>query len=500
VTRGIDGNDTARNSSAQGFAQYRLGAQTTIGARFFGNDSFTALNSSPFAAPLSSLGTLVPVRAIAGATFTPNPDDPDNHRTGRFYSGLATLTHQLAEGVSTRAQYQGLNTFRDSRNGPLGGGFQPRFRSLDGYDSRIDTAAARLDVARFRRHLATIGYEYERERYATESVNADPNPATRTFARTGVSQAAHAVFAQDQIRLPGSILATVSGRWQRFALSAPNFAGGAPRYVGARLDAPPDAFTGDAALAYLVPGSGLKLRAHVGNSYRAPALYERLGTGFFAGTFTPYGDPRLAPERAVAADSGFDLYAASSRVKLSGTYFYTRLQQVIGFDFSGLINRNTDPFGRSSGYRNTGGGMARGMEWGVEATPARGLRVKSAYTYTNARERNSVLIGGSTRSIRVSDHMFTAFATYRFGRYLDATFDLFAASHYWFQFFAGGNRPFDFPGPKKADLALSHTHPLGERWSVEFYTRIENVFNRSYFEDGFRAPKAWAVGGMKLSR
>ncbi len=500
VTRGVDGNDTARNSSAQGFAQYRVGPRTTIGGRFFGNDSFTALNSSPFAASLASLPTTIPVPAIAGITFTPSPDDPDNHRTGRFYSGLATLSHQVALGVSAKVQYQGLSTFRDSRNGPLGGGFQPRFRSLDAYDSRIDTAALRADVSRFRRHLVTVGYEFDRERFYTESTNVDPNPATRTFARTGIAQTAHAAFAQDQIRLADSLTATLSARWQRFALASPDFAGGAPRYVGVALVSPPDAFTGDAALAYFVAGSSTKLRTHVGNSYRAPALYERFGTGFFAGAFTPYGDPRIAPERAVAADAGFDQYFASSKVKLSGTYFYTRLQQVIGFDFSGLVNRATDPFGRSSGYRNTGGGLARGMEWSVEATPIRNLRVKSSYTFTKAQERNSALIGGSTRSIRISDNMFTAFATYRFGRYLDVTFDVFGSSNYWFQFFAGGNRPFEFTGPKKADLVLSHTRPLNDRWSLEVYTRIDNVFNRTYFEDGFRTPKAWAVAGMKILR
>jgi len=501
VTRGVDGNDPARNSSAHGFLRAQAGPRTSLSGRFFANDSFTGLNSSPFAAPLSALGTGLPVAATANVTFTPNPDDPDNHRAARFYSGLAAVNHQLAAGASVRAQYQGLYTTRDSRNGPVGGGFQPRFRSLDEFDSRIDTAALRSDVTRWRRHVLTSGYEFERERFDNHSANADPNPATRVFARTGVAQSSHAVFAQDQIRLVGDRLqATLGARWQSFRLSAPSFAGGAPRYQGAVFTAPPDAFTGDAALAWLAPSKGTKLRAHVGNSYRAPALFERFGTGFFAGTFTPFGDPRIAPERAVAIDSGFDQYLADSRVKVSGTWFYTRLRQVIGFDFSGLVNRNTDPFGRSSGYRNTGGGLARGMEWSVEATPVRRLRMKSAYTYTKAQERTSVLLGGSTRSIRISDHMFTAFATYRVVRGLDVTMDLFAASNYWFQFFAGGNRPFQFAGPKKADLVVSYTRALSDRWNAEFYTRIENFTGRTYFEDGFRTPGAWAVGGLKITR
>jgi ribosomal protein S17 len=35
--------------------------------------------------------------------------------------------------------------------------------------------------------------------------------------------------------------------------------------------------TGDIAVAYLLAGSGTKLRAHTGNGYRSPALFERFG-------------------------------------------------------------------------------------------------------------------------------------------------------------------------------------------------------------------------------
>ena len=72
----------------------------------------------------------------------------------------------------------------------------------------------------------------------------------------------------------------------------------------------------------------------------------------------------------------------------------------------------------------------------------------------------------------------TALATYRVGRAFDITFDLFASSNYWWQFFAGGNRPFQFGGPKKADLVLSYTRPVSDRWSAQFYTRVDNVLDR----------------------
>src|SRR5207253_3042189 len=113
---------------------------------------------------------------------------------------------------------------------------------------------------------------------------------------------------------------------------------------------------------YFLPGSGTKLRAHVGNGYRAPSIFERLGSSFFDGNFTPLGDPRMRPDRTVAFDTGLDQYLFAQKLRVSATWFYTNLQEVIAFDSSGLLKPATDPFGRSSGYVNTAGGIARGSE------------------------------------------------------------------------------------------------------------------------------------------
>jgi len=497
VMRGVDGDDRYRNNAVQGSAYLQLAPRTSLGVRLFGSDNFTGLNLSP--AALANLPETGDVVAIPDVTFSTSLNDPDSRRAARYFSSLLTLTHQLTPQATFRANYQGLTTRRDNRNGPVGPRFQPQFPTSDRFAGRVDTAQARTDFTLARRHLVSAGYEFEREDYDNLSQDENPAVAQRTRAQVVVNQASHALFAQDQVRLLGDRLqVSLSGRWQRFQLSRPAFTGGPPQYAAVGLPQPPNALTGDAAVSYFIPSSGTKLRAHVGNSYRAPTLYERFGYSFFLGSFSPFGDPRIAPERSLAMDGGIDQYMANSRVRVSATYFYTRLQEVIGFDFSGVINTRTDPYGRSSGYRNTGGGLARGLELSTEASVARGTRLQAAYTFTNADERNSTLIGGSVSSIRISRHMFTALATQRLWQNLEVTFDLFAASDYVFPLFAGGSRPFVFDGPVKADAVVRYTKPLGERTRLEFYTRIENVFNRIYFEDGFRTPKAWAVGGLKL--
>ena len=128
--------------------------------------------------------------------------------------------------------------------------------------------------------------------------------------------------------------------------------------------------TGDPSIAYFAQQTGTKLRAHAGNGYRIPSLYERFGGSYFFGGFSALGDPALRPDRLLAFDAGIDQYLGS-RAKLSVTYFYTRIQEAIVFDFSGLINPTTDPYGRFGGYRNTGGGLARGMEVSVETSLTR---------------------------------------------------------------------------------------------------------------------------------
>ena len=75
--------------------------------------------------------------------------------------------------------------------------------------------------------------------------------------------------------------------------------------------------------------------------------------------------------RSLSVDAGYDRYFAASKVRVSGKNWYTRLQQVIAFDFSGLISAATDPYGSFGGYRNTGGDLSRGYLDGSRISPLR---------------------------------------------------------------------------------------------------------------------------------
>jgi outer membrane receptor protein involved in Fe transport len=55
-----------------------------------------------------------------------------------------------------------------------------------------------------------------------------------------------------------------------------------------------------------------------------------------------------------------------------------------------------------------------------------------------------------------------------------------------------------FPGYTKVDLFGSYERRLGEDVGAVFFVAAENVLNRSYYENGFRAPGFLARGGIKL--
>ncbi|MEO5953624.1 MAG: TonB-dependent receptor, partial [Chloroflexia bacterium] len=224
-----------------------------------------------------------------------------------------------------------------------------------------------------------------------------------------------------------------------------------------------------------------------------PSLYERFGTALFSGRYSVYGDPNLSPDRAISIDFGFDQYFASNKAKISATYFYTRLQQVVGF---GPVAR--EPFGRTSGYFNTGGALSRGVELSASLQPTRKLSIQTAYAHAATLERRSIFLTGELQSQRVFPNTYSLTTTYFFTKSFDATFDYFAASSYLVPFFVStGSRAFRFPGPRKADIATRYRIPVADRHSIELFARLENINNQTYYEAGYLTPRFWGTAGLR---
>jgi iron complex outermembrane receptor protein len=510
VTKGPRNGLPYRNTSTQGSAKYNFTPSISLSGKLWYSNNYLATTESPTFTPavLANSAPTGEVKAVAlpidqlelfekkqpfnagNATFIPNQIDPDQRLLSSFLSGGLTFQHQVSSGGSYHVTYQGVKTSRTANDGPAGpASFEPlKTGPVYNYDGYTRTVQARFDQRAGRYNLLSFGYEFEKESYVSFDGDKYDQSAVGSVK---VKQGSNALYFQDQISLAGTRLQlTIGGRAQFFNLQDPTFTGFTSPYTGVSVVAPPTAYTGDAALAYFIQESSTKIRGHVGNSFRAPSGYERFAgfSGFFI------GDPRLSPERAFAADGGIDQKLFHSKLTLSSTVFYTKLQENIVYQ---NVLPSGDPFGRFSGYTNGGGGIARGVELSAHVSPTAKTTLGMSYTYVNSDSQTPTVGTDYFKTLDVSPHTFTATATQWIGRRANVTFDMAAMSDYTLTIYGGDQRRFVFAGPVKGDIVFHYDYPIRDH-TADFYVKVENMFNQRPYEDGFIGPKAWAIAGIKM--
>jgi iron complex outermembrane receptor protein len=497
-TKGIDGDDAAHNTNVQARVDGNPGSKTNISGRIFFSNADVRLNTSPDTAGIPPASNFGIINAVHGVNFTPDQDDPDAIQHSRFFGGQFAITQILSPSLILRGYYQGLKTRRRNDDGPLGPGFQSASTSI--FDGQIHTGNAHIVWAAGGKNTLTAGYEFELEKYGNNGFTPGGNDSFFLNER----QSSNTVYAQDLVSLSDGRLQIAGGfRAQYFSLRKPTFSMTNAPYLNVTLTNPPAAYTFDAAASYFFRNSGTKLRAHVGNGYRVPSLFERFGTFFSSfppASFVPLGDPTLKPERSIAFDTGIEQNAVKDKVRLSATYFYTRLTDIIAF---GSLPQ-PDPFGRlnflsGGGYQNQKGGIARGAEFSVKARPDSSTDLFASYTFTNSKQRTQQVSGsGVIKTLGVPDHQFTLVATQRFARHAWVNFDLLATSSYLapvFSSFRFKTYVYRLDGNRKGDLTGGYTFGLKNDKSLRVYATVENVFNQEYFENGFKTAKATARVG-----
>jgi iron complex outermembrane receptor protein len=523
VTGGVDGNDANRSTGGQGFLRYNISPTATVSGRLWASDDFAQLNTSPTASgipatnlPASGIIPAIPLSPegvsilnaggipnYGNATFIPGRDDPDDRRSSLFYTTAFVFRHAPAPRASWQASYQRVHTDRVYNYGPAGTGFQNSTQNDYLYAGDIDTLDVRGTAQLTPWWSLTGGYEFEHEGYHDRANNNAPG-ASLVDTSSNISQNGHAGYFASQLSLLDRRLQlSFSGRAQAFRLSEPEFdAKGIPTpYDGLAVKAPPKALTGDVSAAYLIAASNTKLRAHFGNAYRAASIYERFGGGFYNDFFTnelvfsPYGDPRLSPDRYNSLDAGTDQYLFGDRLRISATAFYTRIVSMTAF--ANALDGTTDPFGRFYGYVNGSGGISRGLEFGIEARPIRSLALNASYTYTKADLDRDTTVAGFWTVLGVPVHMAALTATKQWTRRLSTNVDLFTGSRYYTSFAASGrSRAFEFPGFTKTDLTVNYRLWEGEHREARLYGKIDNIFNERYYQNGWLNPRATFVMGL----
>jgi iron complex outermembrane receptor protein len=425
-------------------------------------------------------------------TFQPDTNNPDQGRGNRLLVGSIRFEQRVNTLFSYAIAYQRVSTRRRNYNGS---GIDPRFAVFFPFGDfefneikrgAADTLDARFNFRFTRKNLLTAGLEFERETLFQSS-----SPSFTVFNDTTDRQRTFAVFGQDQILLfDNRLQISLGARGQFYRIRSAD----RPGSLGA-IEAE-SSLTGDGAIAYFIRSTGTKLRAHVGNGFRAPSLFERFGEGTINGQFLRFGDPTLRAEQSISVDGGFDQRVRTERLRFGMTYFYTRLQRVSAFTGFAI-----DPLGlgRFGGYTNRPGGLSRGVESYLEAAPFRGMSLRASYTFTNSDRFEAV--AGLQPEFVIPEHLFGLTLSQRYRAFV-FSFDLNRTGSYLAPVFEN-DFPFrqanlSFKGYTKADLFLTYERALSERVVLVLFGGAENIFDQNYFENGFRAPGAAGRGGASF--
>ncbi len=224
--------------------------------------------------------------------------------------------------------------------------------------------------------------------------------------------------------------------------------GGLAAHVGARVDdhdrfGSAASFGGD--VSYRV-GGGWRLRASVGEGFKAPTLYQ---------LYSPYGNLDLQPEQSTSADFGVEHGVRGSDFHAALTLFRRDSENLIGFDNATFT------------YANIARARAQGVEaeLGVDLAPS--LRLAGVYSLVDTENRAT-----DNELARRPRHSATLFADWRtpLGLVIGGDLRLVGDS------FDNAANTVRLEGYEVFDLRASY--PFGD--SVELFGRVENVFDEEY--------------------
>lgn len=276
-----------------------------------------------------------------GDRFT---NDPNNTERERILLATVFAEFEPSEDWFVRAivggAYRKLESYNPLPN-PAG------FPATSTFETNT-TKRAVLDVqatwSGLERHRVTFGSNAE---YSTTSNDG--------FGDIDESQRLVAFFAQDEITLRDDLFLT----------------------LGLRSD-DHDTFgratTGRAALAWIAVPETLKLRASYGTAFRSPSFLDLYGTSAFY-----VGNPNLEPEEARGWDAGFDYTLPGKRGLLSVTWFDTRYDDLIAYDF-GVFPSTVDNVDKARTY---------GVETSLKLALGASTRLTLAHTWLEAENEGT---------------------------------------------------------------------------------------------------------------
>ena len=318
-------SSAASGSEPDGFAQWDASAQGRLAL---------APGLSAFARGRYATGR---IDLDGFPTFDPLPADTDETQRTRQWSGVAGVTYDSADWLLTAA-YSVAETHRHTFDPALGSA--PTFTS-DGHSDRVELTGEWRSGGLF---MVDFGGDYEQTRFMTLYDAPEHTHAAGAYAQLGIES--------------GKLTAHAGARHDDHA----GFGGAT-------------SFGADASYAL---GSGLRLRASVGEGFKAPTLFQLL---------SDFGNPTLRPERSTSADVSLAWHDRSAMPYASATLFRRDSDNLIDFvscfgSTSGICSGR--PFGT---YDNIGRVRAQGAEIEAGIELLSGVSARLTYSLVDTENR-----------------------------------------------------------------------------------------------------------------
>jgi len=300
-------------------------------------------------------------------------------------------------------------------------------------------------------NIITFGVETEEEKAESDYYSESAwGPYTSTF--TGKTARTTGYYLQDEIRVRDSWFTTLGVRLDdhtRFGTK-----------TTCRL-----------ASAYLVPGTGTRIKGSLGTGFKAPSLYQ---------LYAPhYGDETLKPEESTGWDVGVEQTLVRQKVFLGATYFSSQFNHLIDFDLA------------ASKYLNTAAAQSKGVELFASWQPRAALNLRVSYTYTDTEDKST----GKDLLRRPRNKVGTDI-DYRFLKRGNADLGLFHVGR------RDDYDPSNWP-PSGVKLDGYQLVNIGASYEVTthvtLFGRVENLLDADYEEvKGYGTPGICVRGGLRV--
>ena len=199
-------------------------------------------------------------------------------------------------------------------------------------------------------------------------------------------------------------------------------------------------------IIYNHEATGTLFRANFGEGFRAPSLFQ---------LYSAFGNVNLQPEVSSGWEMGIEQnFGEADRFNVSATYFQTKTQNQINFDFN------------TYAYANLDRTKVKGVEVKASVEASDKLSLSANYTYLNAKD-----VVTDVALLRRPKNSFNLLAHYAWSEALSNTVTL---THV-------GEQP-DVGGTLPSYTVVDLTGAWQFHKSAEVYARVENLFDKEYQE------------------